>query len=149
MRHRLTHKLKTIDDQVELFFPVSLLGVMFGISLLTVSEHIRPRITTSFYETVATVCATALIAVAIDNRNIPPSTLRTPRQAAGLLLGISMGLLIGIVTSLVAIGTGRGSCLLFGVTAGAVGTAIFLLLIAMTVRAAGIGATIPDEERER
>ena len=100
---------------------------------------------TDFYAAVTTVSSAALIAVAIDNRNIAPSTVSTPRRQAGLLLGISVGLLASILGSLIAIGLDHSSPLLFGITAGPGAYAIFMLLVAVTLRAANYGV---DEDRK-
>lgn len=130
--------LAQVDHYVDTFWISAVIGTTGGTVLMAIAWQIGPR-NVDFYDTVATVAAAALIAVAIDNRNIAPLTLSSPRQAAGLLLGLSFGLLVSILGSLIAIGIGHGSPVLFGITAGSGGFAILMLLLAVTLRAANYG----------
>ena len=132
--------LRRVDRHIDGFWVVSVTGCTIGTTLVTTSYGIAPR-SSGFYDTLATVAAAALIAVAIDNRNIAPPTLSTPRQTAGLLLGLSFGLLVSIVGALVAIGLEHGTPVLFGIVAGSGGFAILMLLLAVTLRAANYGLT--------
>jgi hypothetical protein len=130
--------MRQMDRYVDTFWIVAVVGVTSGTAIMATQLSIGPRIP-AFYDAVATVAAAALIAVAIDNRNIAPFTLSSPRQSAGLLLGLSFGLLLTIVGSLIAIGIGHGTPLLFGITIGPGGFAILMLLLAVTLRAADYG----------
>ena len=140
---KLKRRIREVDRVVELAFPSMVVCIVIATAPAFALLPIGPS-RTGFYEVLATVCATALIAVMIDSRNIAPSTLSTPRERAGLLLGLTVGLLLSIGASLVAIGIGHGSPLLFGVSTMSGATTMFLLLLAVTLRAAEYGESADD-----